>query len=236
LIRPGCRRKRSTVKLRRERRRKGGTRGKDTSTNVGRQQPTTRHRSKAGRLRLTKRRWSIAVRTNACKSVGDDVALRLKKRPRTAKARDRGAMTTDGAEGSEASWLRHARSLQEVSREKGIDGGRAFRRAWRSASKEKGQEKATARGLRVIVPKARPYYKPRPVSSGGEEETAGKGTARGGGSSACAERSPRGFLVHAGTGWDRSIFGLRARGKERRRFPKNKGNLRVYHSCNSLTI
>jgi len=130
---------------------KGGT--AESSTNVDVQQPPPPPQaSKAGDCGYNKAGASRF--DNACKRVGDDVALRLKNDP-TAKL-----VIVGYADPKEPSAAKLAAARAEGAKkylgEKGIDAARISTRVG-EASKEKGQEKENRRVDFVIVPEGATY-------------------------------------------------------------------------------
>ncbi|GAC1634711.1 MAG: hypothetical protein NVS9B14_11040 [Candidatus Acidiferrum sp.] len=130
---------------------RGGT--AESSTNVDVQQPPPPPQaSKAGDCGYTKAGDSRF--DNACKRVGDDVALRLKNDP-TAKL-----VIVGYADGKEPKAAKLAQTRADLAKkylgEKGIDAARISTRVG-EASKEKGQEKANRRVDFVIVPEGATY-------------------------------------------------------------------------------
>jgi outer membrane protein OmpA-like peptidoglycan-associated protein len=130
---------------------RGGT--AESSTNVDVQQPPPPPQaSKAGDCGYTKAGDSRF--DNACKRVGDDVALRLKNDP-TAKL-----VIVGYADAKEPKAAKLAQTRAELAKkylgEKGIDAARISTRVG-EASKEKGQEKANRRVDFVIVPEGATY-------------------------------------------------------------------------------
>src|SRR5262249_6934448 len=91
---------------------------------------------------------------NACKRVGDDVALRLKNDP-TAKVVIVGYADPKEPQAAKLAAVR-ADGAKKYLGEKGIDGARISTRVG-EASKEKGQEKANRRVDFVIVPEGATY-------------------------------------------------------------------------------
>ena len=91
---------------------------------------------------------------NACKRVGDDVALRLKNDP-SAKL-----VIVGYADGKEPKAAKLAQTRADLAKkyivEKGVDASRISTRTG-EASKEKGQEKANRRVDFVIVPEGATY-------------------------------------------------------------------------------
>ena len=130
---------------------KGGT--AESSTNVDVQQPPPPPQaSKAGDCGYNA--VGASRFDNACKRVGDDVALRLKNDP-TAKLVIVGYAD---AKEPKAAKLAQARAdgAKKYLGEKGIDAARISTRVG-EASKEKGQEKANRRVDFVIVPEGATY-------------------------------------------------------------------------------
>lgn len=130
---------------------RGGT--AESSTNVDVQQPPPPPQaSKAGDCGYTKAGDSRF--DNACKRVGDDVALRLKNDP-TAKL-----VIVGYADAKEPKAAKLAQTRADLAKkylgEKGIDAARISTRVG-EASKEKGQEKANRRVDFVIVPEGATY-------------------------------------------------------------------------------
>ena len=130
---------------------RGGT--AESSTNVDVQQPPPPPQaSKAGDCGYTKPGDSRF--DNACKRVGDDVALRLKNDP-TAKL-----VIVGYADPKEPKAAKLAQTRADLAKkylgEKGIDPARITTRAG-EASTEKGQEKANRRVDFVIVPEGATY-------------------------------------------------------------------------------
>ncbi len=130
---------------------KGGT--AETSTNVDVQQPPPPPQSsKAGDCGYNA--VGASRFDNACKRVGDDVALRLKNDP-TAKL-----VIVGYADAKEPKAAKLASTRAELAKkylgEKGIDAARISTRVG-EASKEKGQEKANRRVDFVIVPEGATY-------------------------------------------------------------------------------
>jgi outer membrane protein OmpA-like peptidoglycan-associated protein/opacity protein-like surface antigen len=130
---------------------RGGT--AESSTNVDVQQPPPPPQpSKAGDCGYTKAGDSRF--DNACKRVGDDVALRLKNDP-TAKL-----VIVGYADAKEPKAAKLAQTRADLAKkylgEKGIDAARISTRVG-EASMEKGQEKANRRVDFVIVPEGATY-------------------------------------------------------------------------------
>jgi len=130
---------------------KGGT--AESSTNVDVQQPPPPPQSsKAGNCGYNA--VGASRFDNACKRVGDDVALRLKNDP-TAKL-----VIVGYADAKEPKAAKLASTRAELAKkylgEKGIDAARISTRVG-EASKEKGQEKANRRVDFVIVPEGATY-------------------------------------------------------------------------------
>jgi outer membrane protein OmpA-like peptidoglycan-associated protein len=130
---------------------RGGT--ADSSTNVDVQQPPPPPQaSKAGDCGYNKAGASRF--DNACKRVGDDVALRLKNDP-NAKL-----VIVGYADGKEPKAAKLAQTRADLAKkyivEKGVDASRISTRTG-EASKEKGQEKANRRVDFVIVPEGATY-------------------------------------------------------------------------------
>jgi len=130
---------------------KGGT--AESSTNVDVQQPPPPPQSsKAGDCGYNA--VGASRFDNACKRVGDDVALRLKNDP-TAKL-----VIVGYADAKEPKAAKLASTRAELAKkylgEKGIDAARISTRVG-EASKEKGQEKANRRVDFVIVPEGATY-------------------------------------------------------------------------------
>ena len=130
---------------------RGGT--AESSTNVDVQQPPPPPQAaKAGDCGYTKPAASRF--DNACKRVGDDVALRLKNDP-TAKL-----VIVGYADAKEPKAAKLAATRADLAKkylgEKGIDAARISTRVG-EASKEKGQEKANRRVDFVIVPEGATY-------------------------------------------------------------------------------
>src|SRR5215475_3100297 len=130
---------------------KGGTADANTTVDV-QQPPPPPQASKAGDCGYNKAGASRF--DNACKRVGDDVALRLKNDP-TAKLVIVGYAD---AKEPKAAKLAQARAdgAKKYLGEKGIDAARISTRVG-EASKEKGQEKANRRVDFVIVPEGATY-------------------------------------------------------------------------------
>jgi outer membrane protein OmpA-like peptidoglycan-associated protein len=130
---------------------KGGT--ADSSTTVDVQQPPPPPQaSKVGDCGYNKAGASRF--DNACKRVGDDVALRLKNDP-NAKL-----VIVGYADGKEPKAAKLAQTRADLAKkyivEKGVDASRISTRTG-EASKEKGQEKANRRVDFVIVPEGATY-------------------------------------------------------------------------------
>lgn len=130
---------------------RGGT--ADASTNVDVQQPPPPPQaSKAGDCGYNKAGASRF--DNACKRVGDDVALRLKNDP-NAKL-----VIVGYADGKEPKAAKLAQTRADLAKkyivEKGVDASRISTRTGQ-ASMEKGQEKANRRVDFVIVPEGATY-------------------------------------------------------------------------------
>jgi outer membrane protein OmpA-like peptidoglycan-associated protein len=130
---------------------KGGT--AESSTNVDVQQPPPPPQAtKAGDCGYNA--VGASRFDNACKRVGDDVALRLKNDP-TAKL-----VIVGYADAKEPKAAKLAATRAELAKkylgEKGIDAARISTRVG-EASKEKGQEKANRRVDFVIVPEGATY-------------------------------------------------------------------------------
>ncbi len=130
---------------------RGGT--AESSTNVDVQQPPPPPQaSKAGDCGYNA--VGASRFDNACKRVGDDVALRLKNDP-TAKL-----VIVGYADAKEPKAAKLASTRAELAKkylgEKGIDAARISTRVG-EASKEKGQEKANRRVDFVIVPEGATY-------------------------------------------------------------------------------
>ncbi len=130
---------------------RGGT--AESSTNVDVQQPPPPPQaSKAGDCGYNA--VGAARFDNACKRVGDDVALRLKNDP-TAKL-----VIVGYADAKEPKAAKLAQTRADLAKkylgEKGIDAARISTRVG-EASKEKGQEKANRRVDFVIVPEGATY-------------------------------------------------------------------------------
>src|SRR5262249_29940402 len=130
---------------------KGGT--AESSTNVDVQQPPPPPQaSKVGDCGYNPA--GAARVDNACKRVGGDVGLRLKKDP-TSKL---GIVCYADAKEAKAAKLAQARAdgAKKYLGEKGIDAARISTRVG-EASREKGQEKANRRVDFVIVPEGATY-------------------------------------------------------------------------------
>jgi outer membrane protein OmpA-like peptidoglycan-associated protein len=130
---------------------RGGT--ADSSTNIDVQQPPPPPQAaKAGDCGYNKAGASRF--DNACKRVGDDVALRLKNDP-NAKL-----VIVGFADSKEPKAAKLAQTRAELAKkyivEKGVDASRISTRAG-EASKEKGQEKANRRVDFVVVPEGATY-------------------------------------------------------------------------------
>jgi outer membrane protein with beta-barrel domain/OmpA family protein/Big-like domain-containing protein len=130
---------------------RGGT--ADASTNVDVQQPPPPPQAaKAGDCGYNKAGASRF--DNACKRVGDDVALRLTNDP-SAKL-----VIVGYADGKEPKAAKLAQTRADLAKkyivEKGVDASRITTRTG-EASKEKGQEKANRRVDFVIVPEGATY-------------------------------------------------------------------------------
>ena len=130
---------------------KGGT--ADSSTNVDVQQPPPPPQAaKAGDCGYNKAGASRF--DNACKRVGDDVALRLKNDP-NAKL-----VIVGYADGKEPKAGKLAQTRADLAKkyivEKGVDASRISTRTG-EGSKEKGQEKANRRVDFVVVPEGATY-------------------------------------------------------------------------------
>ena len=130
---------------------KGGT--ADSSTNVDVQQPPPPPQAaKAGDCGYNKAGASRF--DNACKRVGDDVALRLKNDP-NAKL-----VIVGYADGKEPKAAKLAQTRADLAKkyivEKGVDASRISTRTG-EGSKEKGQEKANRRVDFVVVPEGATY-------------------------------------------------------------------------------
>jgi outer membrane protein OmpA-like peptidoglycan-associated protein len=130
---------------------RGGT--ADASTNVDVQQPPPPPQAaKAGDCGYNKAGASRF--DNACKRVGDDVALRLKNDP-NAKL-----VIVGYADGKEPKAAKLAQTRADLAKkyivEKGVDASRISTRVG-EASKEKGQEKANRRVDFVVVPEGATY-------------------------------------------------------------------------------
>lgn len=130
---------------------RGGT--ADASTNVDVQQPPPPPQAaKAGDCGYNKAGASRF--DNACKRVGDDVALRLKNDP-AAKL-----VIVGYADGKEPKAAKLALTRADLAKkyivEKGVDASRISTRTG-EASKEKGQEKANRRVDFIIVPEGATY-------------------------------------------------------------------------------
>jgi outer membrane protein OmpA-like peptidoglycan-associated protein len=130
---------------------RGGT--ADASTNVDVQQPPPPPQAaKAGDCGYNKAGASRF--DNACKRVGDDVALRLKNDP-AAKL-----VIVGYADGKEPKAAKLAQTRADLAKkyivEKGVDASRISTRTG-EASKEKGQEKANRRVDFVVVPEGATY-------------------------------------------------------------------------------
>ena len=125
----------------------------DASTNVDVQQPPPPPQaSKAGDCGYNK--VGASRFDNACKRVGDDVALRLKNDP-NAKL-----VIVGYADGKEPKAAKLAQTRADLAKkyivEKGVDASRISTRVG-EASKEKGQEKANRRVDFVVVPEGASY-------------------------------------------------------------------------------
>jgi len=130
---------------------KGGT--AESSTNVDVQQPPPPPQAtKAGDCGYNKA--GVSRFDNACKRVGDDVALRLKNDP-TAKLVIVGYADPKEPKATKTGGNPSGTS-QEIPRREGHRRGAHFHARWR-ASKEKGQEKANRRVDFVIVPEGATY-------------------------------------------------------------------------------
>jgi outer membrane protein OmpA-like peptidoglycan-associated protein len=130
---------------------RGGT--ADASTNVDVQQPPPPPQAaKAGDCGYNKA--GVSRFDNACKRVGDDVALRLKNDP-NAKL-----VIVGFADGREPKSAKLAQTRADLAKkyivEKGVDASRISTRTG-EASKEKGEEKANRRVDFVIVPEGATY-------------------------------------------------------------------------------
>jgi outer membrane protein OmpA-like peptidoglycan-associated protein len=130
---------------------RGGT--ADSSTNIDVQQPPPPPQAaKAGDCGYNKAGASRF--DNACKRVGDDVALRLNNDP-NAKL-----VIVGFADSKEPKAAKLAQTRAELAKkyivEKGVDASRISTRAG-EASKEKGQEKANRRVDFVVVPEGATY-------------------------------------------------------------------------------
>ena len=130
---------------------RGGT--ADATTNVDVQQPPPPPQAaKAGDCGYNK--VGASRFDNACKRVGDDVALRLKNDP-TAKL-----VIVGYADGKEPKAAKLALTRADLAKkyivEKGVDASRISTRTG-EASKEKGQEKANRRVDFVVVPEGATY-------------------------------------------------------------------------------
>ena len=130
---------------------RGGT--ADCSANVDVQQPPPPPQAtKVGDCGYTK--FAASRFDNACKRVGDDVALRLKNEP-TAKL-----VIVGYADAKEPKAAKLAQTRADLAKkylvEKGIDASRISTRVG-EASKEKGQEKANRRVDFIFVPEGATY-------------------------------------------------------------------------------
>jgi len=130
---------------------RGGTADANTTVDV-QQPPPPPQASKAGDCGYNKAGASRF--DNACKRVGDDVALRLKNDP-SAKL-----VIVGYADAKEPKAAKLAQTRADLAKkyivEKGVDASRISTRAG-EASKEKGQEKANRRVDFVIVPEGATY-------------------------------------------------------------------------------
>jgi outer membrane protein OmpA-like peptidoglycan-associated protein len=130
---------------------KGGTADANTTVDV-QQPPPPPQASKAGDCGYNKAGASRF--DNACKRVGDDVALRLKNDP-SAKL-----VIVGYADAKEPKAAKLAQTRADLAKkyivEKGVDASRISTRTG-EASKEKGQEKANRRVDFVIVPEGATY-------------------------------------------------------------------------------
>ena len=130
---------------------RGGTADANTTVDV-QQPPPPPQAAKAGDCGYNKAGASRF--DNACKRVGDDVALRLKNDP-TAKL-----VIVGYADGKEPKAAKLALTRADLAKkyivEKGVDASRISTRTG-EASKEKGQEKANRRVDFVVVPEGATY-------------------------------------------------------------------------------